>query len=118
MKATFSNVWFTINYSNKKVKAELIEITNEGYRFRDGSGVTYFVPGQVENLIHYERMNIRNVMMYINILDAGISVNVEKVDGGYNITNGCYTQFFSNQNEIRCYLTGILNTIGNINLSK
>lgn len=118
MKATFSNVWFTINYSSKKVEAELIEITNEGYRFRDGNGVTYFIPEQVSNLIHFERMNTQNVMMYINILDAGISVNVEKINGGYNITNGRYTQFFSNQNEIRCYFIGILNTIENINLSK
>lgn len=118
MKTTFSNVWFTINYSSKNVEAELIEITNEGYRFRDGNGVTYFIPEQVSNLIHFERMNTQNVMMYINILDAGISVNVEKTNGGYNITNGRYTQFFSNQNEIRCYFTGILNTIGNINLSK
>ena len=98
MKATFLNVWFTINYSSKKVEAELIESTNEGYRFRDGNGVTYFIPEQVRDLIHYERMNTRNVMMYINILDAGISVNVEKANGGYNITNGRYTQFFSNQN--------------------
>lgn len=118
MKATFSNVWFTINYSSKKVEAELIEITNEGCRFQDGNGATYFIPEQVSDLIHYERMNTQNVMMYINILDAGLSVNVEKVQGGYNITNGRYTQFFSNQNEIRCYFTGILNTIGNINLSK
>ena len=44
MKATFSNVWFTINYSSKKVEAELIEITNEGCRFRDGNGATYFIP--------------------------------------------------------------------------
>ena len=118
MKATFSNVWFTLNYSCKNVEAELIEITSEGYRFRSGNGVTYFIPEQVGTLIHYERMSTQNVMMYINILDAGISVNVEKANGGYNITNGRYTQFFSNQNEMRCYFTGILNTIGNINLSK
>lgn len=118
MKKTFLNVWFALDYSSKRAEAELIEITNEGYRFRDGNGKTYFVPEQCSNIIHYERMNTQNVMMYINILDAGISVDVEKVSGGYNVKNGRYTQFFSNQNEIRCYFTGILNAIGNINLSE
>lgn len=118
MKKTFLNVWFALDYNSKRVEAELIEITNEGYRFRDGNGKTYFVSEQVSDLIHYERMNTQNVMMYINILNAGISMNVGKANGGYNITNGRFTQFFSNQNEIRCYFTGILNTIGNINLSK
>lgn len=118
MKSTFSNVWFIINYSRKKVKAELIEITNEGYRFRDINGATYFIPEQVGDLIHYERMNKQNVIMFINILEAGFSLNIERVAGGYNVINGRFTQFLSNQNEIRCYFTGILNTIGNINLSK
>lgn len=118
MKKTFLNVWFALDYSSKKVEAELIEITNEGYRFRDGNGKTYFVPEQCGGIIHYERMNPANVMKFINILDAGLSVEVERVNGEYNVKNGRFTQFFSNQNEIRCYFTGILNTIGNINLSK
>lgn len=44
--------WYNLHFEEKQIPVELVEITDEGHRYRDGRGQTYFIPSdQVNELI-------------------------------------------------------------------
>lgn len=44
--------WYNLDLEEKQIPVELVEITDEGHRYRDGRGQTYFIPSdQVDGLI-------------------------------------------------------------------
>lgn len=44
--------WYNLDFEEKQIPVELVEITDEGHRYRDGRGQTYFIPSdQVDGLI-------------------------------------------------------------------
>lgn len=44
--------WYNLDFEDKRIPVELVEITDEGHRYRAGNGQTYFIPSdQVDGLI-------------------------------------------------------------------
>lgn len=49
--------WYYLDMEEKYIPVELVEITDDGHRYRAGNGQTYFIPSdQVEGLITKENL--------------------------------------------------------------